>query len=626
MASMAILTKSRSLLKALYPHHHSLKSITTFPFLSQEPQLAEPPLPFPPPTPEPPQAADTTTTTPLPPNPASGSPLYNENWRTTTTDTATQSLIPLGFLHQATSRIQALSQTLDIQSIKNLFADWMTSQRWADMKQLFEFWIRALDKSGKPNKPDASLYNHYLRANLMLGAPAGELLDLVAQMESFAIVPNTASFNLVLKAMHEAKEVQAADKLLERMIQTGVENKESLPDYESYDLVVGMMLKADQIDAALKYIDLTLKSGYMMSMKVFTECVGVCVRKGRLDTLVSVIERCKKMDENKALCPPWRLCNYIAEVAIQADNSELSYYALEFMAKWIARGEIARPAVMISVDEGLVVSALGSAGRTYSSKLLDGSWAILKRSLRQKKIPNPESFLGKISAYASLGNLQKAFTTLHEFEAAYGSTEEAEDLFSPFTSLFPLVVACSKKGFATLDSVYYQLENLSQGDPPYKSVPALNCIILGCANIWDVDRAYQTFSSITANFGLSPDIHSYNALIYAFGKTKRESAVEVFDHFTSLGVTPNAMTYALLVDAHLIERDPKAALSVIDEMVSAGFVPTKETLQKVRRRCIRQMDYESDDKVESLARKFGIRIGTQNRRDMLFNLEYSIDY
>lgn len=84
------------------------------------------------------------------------------------------------------------------------------------MKQLFEFWIRSLDKNGKPNKPDVNLYNQYLRANVMIGASAGELLDLVAQMEDYSITPNTASFNLVLKAMYQARETEAAEKLLER--------------------------------------------------------------------------------------------------------------------------------------------------------------------------------------------------------------------------------------------------------------------------------------------------------------------------------------------------------------------------------------------------------------------------
>lgn len=76
-----------------------------------------------------------------------------------------------------------------------------------------------------------------------------------------------------------------------------------------------------------------------------------------------------------------------------------------------------------------------------------------------------------------------------------------------------------------MPQVYYQLENLSRADPPYKSVAALNCIILGCANIWHIERAYQTFDAISSSFELTPDIHSYNALLYAFGKFKQVNCI-----------------------------------------------------------------------------------------------------
>jgi hypothetical protein len=204
---MAILTRTRTLFKT------STKSITTFTFLSQEPQLAESTHS---------SSSPPSSTTPLPPNPASGSPLYNENWRSPNPiqkPNSNSSLMPLGFLQQSpSSRIQALSQTLEVESMMNVFADWMASQRWADTKELFEYWIRSLDRAGKPNKPDVNIYNHYLRANLMTNATAADLLDLVAQMEDYAIVPNTASFNLVLKAMYKAKETVAATKLLERYV------------------------------------------------------------------------------------------------------------------------------------------------------------------------------------------------------------------------------------------------------------------------------------------------------------------------------------------------------------------------------------------------------------------------
>ncbi|XP_010477851.1 PREDICTED: pentatricopeptide repeat-containing protein At1g26460, mitochondrial [Camelina sativa] len=618
-----LFTRSRfSLLKTLKPNPTStIRAISGTPFLSQDPQLA----------------TETTTTdhetpnhqsnsTPLPPNPATGSPLYQENWRSPIPNTPSfnQSLVPLGFLNQApAARIRALSETLDMNSLLNMFADWTASQRWSDMKQLFESWVRSLDKNGKPNKPDVNLYNHYLRANLMMGASAADMLDLVAPMEEFSVAPNTASYNLVLKAMYQARETDAAMKLLERMLLLG---KESLPDDESYDLVIGMHFGSGKNDEAMKIMDLALKSGYMLSTTVFTECVRSCVARGRTDTLVSIIERCKAVDRNKSLCPSWILCNYIAEVAIQEDNSKLAFYAFEFMFKWITRGEMARPSVILSVDEGLVVAGLATAARTCSSSLVEGSWTILKQSLRGRKAANPASYIAKINAYASLGNLQKAFTTLHELESAYADSEKevVEELLSPFTSLYPLVVACSKKGFETLDEVYFQLESLSKGETPYKSVAALNCIILGCANTWDLDRAYQTFEAISASFGLTPNIDSYNALLYAFGKVKKTfEATNVFEHLVSIGVKPDSRTYSLLVDAHLINRDPKSALTVVDDMIKAGFEPSRETLKKLRRRCVREMDHENNDQVEELAKRFQIRMGTENRRNMLFNIDYS---
>lgn len=74
------------------------------------------------------------------------------------------------------------------------------------------------------------------------------------------------------------------------MLQTG---KDSLPDDESYDLVIDLLFLVNEIDSALKYLEMTLKSGYMVSMRVFANCVRSCVNAGRLDTLASIIERCK---------------------------------------------------------------------------------------------------------------------------------------------------------------------------------------------------------------------------------------------------------------------------------------------------------------------------------------------
>ncbi|XP_052162011.1 pentatricopeptide repeat-containing protein At1g26460, mitochondrial [Oryza glaberrima] len=571
-------------------------------------------------------AAPATDAAPLPPKPSTGSPFYGENWRNpaAAANPSSSSLLPAVVGGGAHARAAAYSASPGAAELKETFAEWMAEQRWEEMKQLFEFWVRSLDPaSGKPNRPDVDLFNHYLRAQLMSGALPIEMLDLAEQMREFEITPNTASHNLILKSMVQAQEADGAEKLIERMLQTGTQ-----PDDESYNLVVNLLIKLNRVDSTLKYLDLMLKSGYTISSSVFVEYVRACVRSGRLDTLASVIEKCKATDQNKVLCPPWSWCVEIAEAAFEANNSKLGLFALEYLARWIARSERVIPPLHLSVDEGLVLSALSAAGRTCSTDLLNAAWSILRKSLHQKRAPTPEAYLAKIYAHSSIGHLQRAFGTLREFENTYGNFEDIDsELFSPFTSLRPLVVACCKDGYTTLDSVYVQLENLSSADTPYKSVAALNCVILGCANIWDLERAYETFEAIKEKFGLTPDIHSYNALLHAFGKRKKtEEACNVFQHLVSLGVKPNATTYGLLVDTHLVNRDAKAALAVIAEMVDTGFTPSKETLKKVRRRCSRESDFDSDEKVQSLAKQFNYRMGGENRREMLFNIEYSAEF
>lgn len=105
-------------------------------------------------------------------------------------------------------------------------------------------------------------------------------------------------------------------------------------------------------------------------------------------------------------------------------------------------------------------------------------------------------------------------------EKIYDVSEDVNIHYTPnAVGIFPLHLSNLKH--IDISQVYLQLERLSCQDPPYKSVAALNCIVLGCANIWDLDRAYQTFEAISSPFELTPDIHSYNALMYAFGKLKK---------------------------------------------------------------------------------------------------------
>lgn len=66
--------------------------------------------------------------------------------------------------------------------------------------------------------------------------------------------------------------------------------------------------------------------------------------------------------------------------------------------------------------------------------------------------------------------------------------------------------------------------------------------------------------------------------------------------------------------------------NLIFEQIEAGFTPSKETLKKVRRRCSRESDFDSDEKVQSLAQQYKYRMGNEIRKEMLYKLQYSTEF
>lgn len=124
-------------------------------------------------------------------------------------------MIPLEFLQPQNERLKRIAKSLDLEAIKELFSDWMTLQKWGDMKALFEVWITCYDKNGKLNKPDLDLFNHSLRANLMMKAKPADMVQLIEDIQGIGMKVNTASYNLVLKAMHQEGDIIGAVNLLD---------------------------------------------------------------------------------------------------------------------------------------------------------------------------------------------------------------------------------------------------------------------------------------------------------------------------------------------------------------------------------------------------------------------------
>lgn len=206
---------------------------------------------------------------------------------------------------------------------------------------------------------------------------------------------------------------------------------------------------------------------------------------------------------------------------------------------------------------------------------------VFSLDLLAHKGPNPASYSARVHACASAGDFETAVNTVHDMELAFSSLQDSKglEILSPCSSLWPLVLAIAQAGPGALDvvsksiawlwwlcyrrscqifrfravclislksleycslwhnqlswvvlvliwSIYcclqacYKLAEI-HGSGRAVSLAAIKCVLQGCANIWDVYCACQTFEAISSTFGLTPDIHSINALLDAFGKVKK---------------------------------------------------------------------------------------------------------
>ena len=144
--------------------------------------------------------------------------------------------------------------------------------------------------------------------------------------------------------------------------------------------------------------------------------------------------------------------------AAEVDDSECANLALGLLST----SELSKSARSLNMDEGGIYHLLSASARAADTALSKKAWAILRTSSRDSIFLNPASYLARLHALASAGDLDAAFTTLRELEQHVGVSQKEVDreIVSPFSSLRPLVLACTRGGAAALDAVSWRFCSL----------------------------------------------------------------------------------------------------------------------------------------------------------------------
>lgn len=471
--------------------------------------------------------------------------------------------------------------------------------------QIYREWLQCIDPAtGQPNKPAVTPCNIALLAEGLKGATVDILLKRVDEMRRLGLNPNTDTFYVLFNAAAENKDAAVLDRLFSMVMDLGI-------PVQAEWCIKAITVRADT-DAwkAMDYVRLMVTNNLSPDAAVISKLVSAFSRLNQAIKATDIVRWGQKKDAYPSLMS----LGDLLQSCVETDVSEGAFLALELM---FGRRK-GRPAMNPTMDEGTLLAVLSMAARTGDLALSSKAWEVLILSLRDSHPPSQSSFLARLHASVTGGDLNLAIATLQAMEAAYGSEANTE-VFSPFSSLRPFVLGCARGGCATLDTAYFKIEGMlaTQQVP----LSAINCIILGCSNVWDIDRAYQTFEAIRSAFGLMPNVHSCNALIDGFGKMRKiAETLKVYEYMIGSGIQPDQRTFSLLIKAHIVNRDTKSAMDVVGQMCDAGFTLEKDIALKLRRRFIRECDDTGARQILQLGRRFNYAAGFtgDTRRGLLF--------
>jgi len=175
-------------------------------------------------------------------------------------------------------------------------------------------------------------------------------------------------------------------------------------------------------------------------------------------------------------------------------------------------------------------------------------------------VPDIVSWSTLIKAHAMAGNLEEAFTLLHQMrEAGVSPTVR---------TLNPLIDRCARE--ERKDMVGRALALMREWDVP-KDVVTYNSLLAASIAQGESEHVIDhIFQELRAE-GLKPNVVTYNILIDQMGrKGDHDGALAMLEKMEASGIAPNAQTYGHLMESFERNGRPKKALEMFDRMQEQG--------------------------------------------------------
>lgn len=224
------------------------------------------------------------------------------------------------------------------------------------------------------------------------------------------------------------------------------------------------------------------------------------------------------------------------------------------------------------LDQGTCLQMLNIAARAGDGALAGKVWDLID----EKGFP--------LSASLYNASMQ-AFALAKRDRSVFMAMKEMHDLgYTPSRGTLKFVAQQLSSSVSRLDAVFNELVEMKErGDAV--TAPMLYTVLLGCAYAGQLDRAFATFEDYQGVFGISNDLESCNALLFAIDRSSKTlsqgAAMSVLQEMMDLGIPLNAESFHLTISALTKSTTDQHAkvFQVLGLLKQSGLAPKPETLR-----------------------------------------------
>eukprot|EP00698_Gefionella_okellyi_P007429 TRINITY_DN1811_c0_g1_i4.p1 TRINITY_DN1811_c0_g1~~TRINITY_DN1811_c0_g1_i4.p1 ORF type:complete len:412 (-),score=85.43 TRINITY_DN1811_c0_g1_i4:18-1253(-) len=332
------------------------------------------------------------------------------------------------------------------------------------------------------------------------------------------------------------------------------------PSASSYNAMIWACRQLRLIDKAFGYLDLMRDARHFVRESTYSELMELAISERQPLRAQQILTQ---MQQQRLKIHPLTV-RQVLELALKHDEADV---VLQAMSMLQSDGKI------LSIEVFTLV--LETAVRTGREALGRAAWHSF--SVQHSMKPPSYAFNAMIHLFAKVDKLGDAFDMMRDMEEL-GYREHGPTLQQ--------VASAAGSSVEQLDRVYYILLDMRNQNKRV-TLPMLNCVLLACANVEDVERAEATFAEVTS-FGLLPDLWTYNALLRTYAVTgKVNKAFRLVEDMNTVGITPNSGTFLYLIHACLRDGNLTRGIGVLQEMKAFGVLVPYDAYEVLIRNCLR---------------------------------------